>query len=73
MRYETFERQMDILSHAFRKPLLKKQQLEVYWKYLQTIDDDSFIETCSKIIRTERFFPAISVFLNLNSNVPEWY
>ena len=67
MKQVIFIEQITILSNAFRCDVPKEGSLKVYWKHLKDISDEKFIKICDEIIKTERFFPAISVFLNVGN------
>lgn len=65
MKKDLFENKITELASAFRCEVPSLESLKIYWKYLKDVKDESFIDACSEIIETERFFPAISVFIKL--------
>lgn len=62
MKKELFEEKIKELTAAFRCDLPTLDSLKIYWKFLNHIEDNKFKKICTEIIKTERFFPAISVF-----------
>jgi hypothetical protein len=63
MRKELFVEKMKEMSAAFRCETPKAESLKIYWYYLKNTPDKKFIAACENIIKKERFFPAISVFI----------
>ncbi len=61
MQSATFKTEMTELSNAFSKKITP-ETTAVYWKHLKHIDDNVFKEKCQSIIKTEIWFPPISVF-----------
>jgi len=74
MEKETFKNKMTDISNAFNRDLPKQETLKIYWEHLKDIKDNDYIEICNEIIKTERFFPSISVFLEKFKDCPsqEW-
>lgn len=75
MKKELFTELLFKLSDAFRVEMPNEKSLKVYWEYIKHIPDAEFEKTCDEIIKTERFFPAISTFLKLNitKSWPDWF
>lgn len=73
MDNKLFESEIKKLSHAFRCDIPAHQTLKIYWEYIGHLNDEDFVKICDKIIKNERFFPAISVFLKLHDETPEWF
>jgi len=60
---KTFTESMEKLEMVFNAEI-KNGTPKVYWEYLSSrFTDDEFLAVVEKIILTERFFPAISVFV----------
>lgn len=69
---------MGLLTKAFFKERMKdfeeaynysttKRQMEIYYDHLHDkFTDESFKKACDKILVSERFFPALSVFFENN-------
>jgi hypothetical protein len=79
MENKTFVDNITDLSEIYGLKELTEKRISLYWKYLKEIDDDDFKAICERIILTERFFPSISVFKevqayikNNENRLPEW-
>lgn len=72
MKKDLFQNKITELSSAFRCDVPSLESLKMYWKYLSDVEDKKFIEACDKIIETEIFFPAISVFIKLTQKNPRF-
>ena len=69
METKLFTKMICKLADAFRVDPPNEKSLAVYWQYISHISDSDFISICDDIIKTERFFPAISTFLNIKKDL----
>ncbi len=58
-----FVSEMKNIEYAFGKTM-PKEQLAIYFRYIEgKFTDETFPKACDAIIKQERFFPTVSVFL----------
>jgi len=71
MTDSNFKKGIEDLEAAFRCSL-RKETLEIYFRYLRSLEDEVWLGRVDRAIQTERTFPSIAALKALGGNFADF-